>query len=258
MILFIIGSLLAGFSTKIELITLGRAIQGAGAISAVLSALLADLTSNESRTKAMGIVGVSIGLTFALSLVLGPIINKLIGVSGIFILMGVLSFVAIIVIKLFITEAPKTQKVKKINLSELYFVLRRWDLNRLNIGIFVLHATQISLFITIPYYLISKGGVALSEHWSIYLPILFLSFVFMVPMIIFSQRWNLSKQTFLVSILLLFVSQFFFINFSYGLLSISLGLLIYFIGFNFLEASLPSLVSKIAPIERKRFFVRGV
>jgi len=253
LILFIIGSLLAGFSTKIELITLGRAIQGAGAISAVLSALLADLTSNESRTKAMGIVGVSIGLTFALSLVLGPIINKLIGVSGIFILMGVLSFVAIIVIKLFITEAPKTQKVKKINLSELSFVLRRWDLNRLNFGIFVLHATQISLFITIPYYLISKGGVALSEHWSIYLPILFLSFVFMVPMIIFSQRWNLSKQTFLVSILLLFVSQFFFINFSYGLLSISLALLVYFIGFNFLEASLPSLVSKIAPIERKGF-----
>ena len=253
LILFIMGSLLAGFSTKIELITLGRAIQGAGAISAVLSALLADLTSNESRTKAMGIVGVSIGLTFALSLVLGPIINKLIGVPGIFILMGVLSFVAIIVIKLFITEAPKTQKVKKINLSEFSFILRRRDLNRLNFGIFVLHATQISLFITIPYYLISKGGVALSEHWSIYLPILFLSFVFMVPMIIFSQRWNLSKQTFLVSILLLFVSQFFFINFSYGLLSISLALLVYFIGFNFLEASLPSLVSKIAPIERKGF-----
>jgi len=253
LILFIIGSVLAGVSTKIELITIGRAIQGAGAISAVLSALLADLTSNESRTKAMGIVGVSIGLTFALSLVLGPIINKLIGVPGIFILMGVLSFVAIIVIKLFITEAPKTQKVKKINLSEHSFILRRWDLNRLNFGIFVLHATQISLFITIPFYLISKGGIALSEHWIIYLPILFLSFVFMVPMIIFSQRWNLSKQTFLVSIFFLFLSQFFFIHFSYGILSISLALLIYFIGFNFLEASLPSLVSKIAPIERKGF-----
>ena len=107
LILFIIGSLIAGLSNEMELIILGRAIQGAGAISAVLSALLADLTSDESRTKAMGIVGVSIGLTFALSLVLSPILNKLIGVPGIFILMGILSFIAIIVIKLFIVEASK-------------------------------------------------------------------------------------------------------------------------------------------------------
>lgn len=252
LILFIIGSLIAGLSNEMELIILGRAIQGAGAISAVLSALLADLTSDESRTKAMGIVGVSIGLTFALSLVLSPILNKLIGVPGIFILMGILSFIAIIVIKLFIVEAPKKNKVT-INLAEFLFILKRWDLNRLNLGIFVLHATQISLFIVIPYYLISKGGIPLSEHWSIYLPILFLSFIFMVPMIIFSQRWNLSKQTFLISIVLLFLSQFLFINYSYDILNISLALLIYFIGFNFLEASLPSLVSRIAPIDRKGF-----
>ena len=252
LILFILGSLIAGLSNEMELIILGRAIQGAGAISAVLSALLADLTSDESRTKAMGIVGVSIGLTFALSLVLSPILNKLIGVPGIFILMGILSFIAIIVIKLFIVEAPKKNKVT-INLAEFLFILKRWDLNRLNLGIFVLHATQISLFIVIPYYLISKGGIPLSEHWSIYLPILFLSFIFMVPMIIFSQRWNLSKQTFLISIALLFLSQFLFINYSYEILNISLALLIYFIGFNFLEASLPSLVSRIAPIDRKGF-----
>ncbi|MBT5165955.1 MAG: MFS transporter [Nitrosomonadales bacterium] len=252
LILFIIGSLIAGLSNEMELIILGRAIQGAGAISAVLSALLADLTSDESRTKAMGIVGVSIGLTFALSLVLSPILNKLIGVPGIFILMGILSFIAIIVIKLFIVEAPKKNKVT-INLAEFLFILKRWDLNRLNLGIFVLHATQISLFIVIPYYLISNGGIPLSEHWSIYLPILFLSFIFMVPMIIFSQRWNLSKQTFLISIVLLFLSQFLFINYSYEILNISLALLIYFIGFNFLEASLPSLVSRIAPIDRKGF-----
>ena len=252
LILFIIGSLIAGLSNEMELIILGRAIQGAGAISAVLSALLADLTSDESRTKAMGIVGVSIGLTFALSLVLSPILNKLIGVPGIFILMGILSFIAIIVIKLFIVEVPKKNKVT-INLAEFLFILKRWDLNRLNLGIFVLHATQISLFIVIPYYLISKGGIPLSEHWSIYLPILFLSFIFMVPMIIFSQRWNLSKQTFLISIVLLFLSQFLFINYSYDILNISLALLIYFIGFNFLEASLPSLVSRIAPIDRKGF-----
>ena len=149
-------------------------------------------------------------------------------------------------------KLPKKNKVT-INLAEFLFILKRWDLNRLNLGIFVLHATQISLFIVIPYYLISKGGIPLSEHWSIYLPILFLSFIFMVPMIIFSQRWNLSKQTFLISIVLLFLSQFLFINYSYDILNISLALLIYFIGFNFLEASLPSLVSRIAPIDRKGF-----
>jgi MFS family permease len=250
--LFIVGSLCAGLSNDIELIILGRAIQGAGAISAVLSALLADLTSDESRTKAMGIVGVSIGLTFALSLVLSPLINELIGVSGIFILMGVLSIIAILVIKFCITEASDKKKTS-YNLNDFLFILKRWDLNRLNLGIFVLHATQIALFITIPYYLITKGGLPLEEHWSIYLPILFLSFVFMVPMIIFSQRWKLSKQTFLFSIILLFLSQFLFINYSNEILNISLALLIYFIGFNFLEASLPSLVSRIAPIDRKGF-----
>ena len=252
LVLFIVGSLCAGLTNDIELIILGRAIQGAGAISAVLSALLADLTSDESRTKAMGIVGVSIGLTFALSLVLSPLINKLIGVSGIFILMGVLSIIAILVIKFFITEASDTKKTS-YDFSDFLFILKRWDLNRLNLGIFVLHATQISLFITIPYYLITKGGLPLEEHWSVYLPILFLSFVFMVPMIIFSQRWKLSKQTFLFSIILLFLSQFLFINYSNEILNISLALLIYFIGFNFLEASLPSLVSRIAPIDRKGF-----
>ena len=252
LVLFIVGSLCAGLTNDIELIILGRAIQGAGAISAVLSALLADLTSDESRTKAMGIVGVSIGLTFALSLVLSPLINKLIGVSGIFILMGVLSIIAILVIKFFITEASDTKKTS-YDFSDFLFILKRWDLNRLNLGIFVLHATQISLFITIPYYLITKGGLPLEEHWSVYLPILFLSFVFMVPMIIFSQRWQLSKQTFLFSIILLFLSQFLFINYSNEILNISLALLIYFIGFNFLEASLPSLVSRIAPIDRKGF-----
>jgi MFS family permease len=252
LVLFIVGSLCAGLTNDIELIILGRAIQGAGAISAVLSALLADLTSDESRTKAMGIVGVSIGLTFALSLVLSPLINKLIGVSGIFILMGVLSIIAILVIKFFITEASDTKKTS-YGFSDFLFILKRWDLNRLNLGIFVLHATQISLFITIPYYLITKGGLPLEEHWSVYLPILFLSFVFMVPMIIFSQRWKLSKQTFLFSIILLFFSQFLFINYSHEILNICLALLIYFIGFNFLEASLPSLVSRIAPIDRKGF-----
>ena len=252
LVLFIVGSLCAGLTNDIELIILGRAIQGAGAISAVLSALLADLTSDESRTKAMGIVGVSIGLTFALSLVLSPLINELIGVSGIFILMGVLSIIAILVIKFFITEASDKKKTS-YDFSDFLFILKRWDLNRLNLGIFVLHATQIALFITIPYHLITKGGLPLEEHWSIYLPILFLSFVFMVPMIIFSQRWKLSKQTFLFSIILLFLSQFLFINYSHEILNISLALLIYFIGFNFLEASLPSLVSRIAPIDRKGF-----
>ena len=208
LVLFIVGSLCAGLTNDIELIILGRAIQGAGAISAVLSALLADLTSDESRTKAMGIVGVSIGLTFALSLVLSPLINQLIGVSGIFILMGVLSIIAILVIKFFITEASDKKKTS-YDFSDFLFILKRWDLNRLNLGIFVLHATQIALFITIPYYLITKGGLPLEEHWSIYLPILFLSFVFMVPMIIFSQRWKLVQTNiFILNHSFIFVSIF--------------------------------------------------
>ena len=251
LLLFIIGSFIAGISEQIEGIIIGRAIQGSGAISAVLTAFLSDLTSDKSRTKGMAIIGVSIGLTFALSLVISPILNELIGVPGIFLLMGILAFIALGVVRFFIHEPLNKKKIKSGNTDDIKSILKNFDLNRLNFGIFTLHASQISMFMAIPFYLINQGEISLNQHWSIYLPVLVISFIFIVPMIIISEKKNRVKESFIFSIALLFVTQFLFIFFSNGIVGIIMALIFYFIGFNYLEASLPSLVSKLAPIQSR-------
>ena len=249
LLLFIIGSFIAGISEQIEGIIIGRAIQGAGAISAVLTAFLSDLTSDKSRTKGMAIIGASIGLTFALSLIISPILNKLIGVPGIFLLMAVLAFIALGVVKFFIDEP--LQKNKSENTFDIKSILKNFDLNRLNFGIFTLHASQISMFMAIPFYLINQGDIPLDQHWLVYLPVLAISFIFIVPMILISEKKNKSKESFIFSIALLLVTQFLFIYFADGIDGIIIALIFYFIAFNYLEASLPSLVSKLAPIQRR-------
>ena len=251
LVIFVLGSILSGASTQIEGIIIGRAIQGAGAISAVLTALLSDLTRDEHRTKAMAIVGASIGLTFALSLVISPWLNDKIGVSGIFFMMGILSILAAIVIHLFVHEPKRTNKKIVLKLKDFYAVLWRLDLGRLNLGIFVLHVAQISMFMVVPFYLIQQGNLPLDDHWMIYLPILLGSFILIIPIIIFSEKLKQTKLTFLLSILILLAAQFSFIYFSNNLVGIMISLLIYFVGFNFLEASLPSLVSRMAPANQK-------
>jgi MFS family permease len=251
LLLFIIGSFIAGISDHIEGVIIGRAIQGSGAISAVLTAFLSDLTSDKSRTKGMAIIGVSIGLTFALSLVISPILNNLIGVPGIFLLMGILAFIALGIVKFFIDEPLDKKKIDSGNASGIKTILKDFDLNRLNFGIFVLHASQISMFMAIPFYLINQGEIPLNQHWLIYLPVLAISFIFLIPMIIFSEKKNKTRESFIFSIALLFVTQFLFIYFSNDIVGIIIALIFYFIGFNYLEASLPSLVSKLAPIQRR-------
>ena len=251
LLLFIIGSFIAGISEQIEGVIIGRAIQGSGAISAVLTAFLSDLTSDKSRTKGMAIIGASIGLTFALSLVISPILNELIGVPGIFLLMGILAFIALGVVKFFIDEPVDKKKIDSESVNDIKSILKNFDLNRLNFGIFTLHASQISMFMAIPFYLINQGETPLNQHWSIYLPVLVVSLIFIVPMIIFSEKKNKVKEFFMFSIALLFATQFLFIYSSNGIVGIVMALTFYFIGFNYLEASLPSLVSKLAPIQRR-------
>ena len=186
LLLFIIGSFIAGISEQIEGVIIGRAIQGSGAISAVLTAFLSDLTSDKSRTKGMAIIGASIGLTFAISLVISPILNQVIGVPGIFLLMGVLAIIALGVVKFFIDEPLNKKKISSENTNDIKSILKNFDLNRLNFGIFALHASQISMFMAIPFYLINQGDIPLNEHWLIYLPVLCISLIFIVPIIIFS------------------------------------------------------------------------
>ena len=253
LLLFALGSFVSGYSDDINIIILGRAIQGAGAISAAITALVADLTRDEHRTKAMAMIGATIGITFALSLVGAPVLNRLIGVPGIFMLTGFLSLSAILVVR-FVVPTPltfNTSKTLKEPAPSFKSILKNKELSRLNFGIFALHAAQMAMFIVVPIALASSGGIDVNQHWKVYLPVLLSSFVFMVPIIVVSEKFNKAKLVFISSIFLMLIAQLMFgmlINIFWGLVA---SLFVYFVAFNVLEASLPSLISKIAPPSAK-------
>jgi MFS family permease len=253
LLLFALGSFVSGYSDDINIIILGRAIQGAGAISAAITALVADLTRDEHRTKAMAMIGATIGITFALSLVGAPVLNRLIGVPGIFMLTGFLSLSAILVVR-FVVPTPltfNTSKTLKEPAPSFKSILKNKELSRLNFGIFALHAAQMAMFIVVPIALASSGGIDVNQHWKVYLPVLLSSFVFMVPIIVVSEKFNKAKLVFISSIFLMLIAQLMFgmlINVFWGLVA---SLFVYFVAFNVLEASLPSLISKIAPPSAK-------
>jgi MFS family permease len=253
LLLFALGSFVSGYSDDINIIILGRAIQGAGAISAAITALVADLTRDEHRTKAMAMIGATIGITFALSLVGAPVLNRLIGVPGIFMLTGFLSLSAILVVR-FVVPTPltfNTSKTLKEPAPSFKSILKNKELSRLNFGIFALHAAQMAMFIVVPIALASSGGIDVNQHWKVYLPVLLSSFVFMAPIIVVSEKFNKAKLVFISSIFLMLIAQLMFgmlINVFWGLVA---SLFVYFVAFNVLEASLPSLISKIAPPSAK-------
>ena len=253
LLLFALGSFVSGYSDDINIIILGRAIQGAGAISAAITALVADLTRDEHRTKAMAMIGATIGITFALSLVGAPVLNRLIGVPGIFMLTGFLSLSAILVVR-FVVPTPlniNASKTLKEPAPPFKSILKNKELSRLNFGIFALHAAQMAMFIVVPIALATSGGMDVNQHWKVYLPVLLTSFVFMVPIIIVSEKFNRAKLVFISSIFLMLIAQLMFgilINVFWGLVA---SLFVYFVAFNVLEASLPSLISKIAPPSAK-------
>jgi MFS family permease len=253
LLLFALGSFVSGYSDDINIIILGRAIQGAGAISAAITALVADLTRDEHRTKAMAMIGATIGITFALSLMGAPVLNRLIGVPGIFMLTGFLSLSAILVVR-FVVPTPltvNTSKTLKEVAPSFKSILKNKELSHLNFGIFALHAAQMAMFIVVPLALATSGGMDVNQHWKVYLPVLLGSFVFMVPIIILSEKFNRAKLVFISSIFLMLIAQLMFgvlINIFWGLVA---SLFVYFVAFNVLEASLPSLISKIAPPSAK-------
>jgi MFS family permease len=253
LLLFALGSFVSGSSDDINIIILGRAIQGAGAISAAITALVADLTRDEHRTKAMAMIGATIGITFALSLMGAPVLNRLIGVPGIFMLTGFLSLSAILVVR-FVVPTPlniNTTKTLKEPAPSFKSILENKELSRLNFGIFALHAAQMAMFIVVPIALATSGGMDVNQHWKVYLPVLLSSFVFMIPIIIVSEKFNRAKLVFISSIFLMLIAQLMFgilINVFWGLVA---SLFVYFVAFNVLEASLPSLISKIAPPSAK-------
>ncbi|MDO8705719.1 MAG: MFS transporter [Sulfuricaulis sp.] len=253
LLLFALGSFIAASADDIYMVIIGRAIQGAGAISAAVTALLADLTREEHRTKAMAMIGMTIGLTFALSLVLGPALYHLINIPGIFAMTGVLALLAIVVVKTAVPDPRHSHFHSDAEAApaKLRDVLRNRELVRLNFGIFALHAVQMAMFVVLPFALKQTGGIDANHHWQVYLPVMIISFLFMVPPIIYGEKKGRLKEVFIGSVALMLVAQIAFVTAIQHFWGILIALSVYFVAFNILEASLPSIISKIAPAGSK-------
>ncbi|MBI5750656.1 MAG: MFS transporter [Hydrogenophilales bacterium] len=253
LLMLVVGSFVAASAHDISTVIIGRALQGAGAISAAVMALLADLTREEHRTKAMALIGTTIGLTFAVSLVISSPLNHWVGVPGMFALTGVLAIVAIAWVRFVIPDprASHFHSDTEATPAKLKDVLRNTELLRLNFGIFALHAAQMALFIVVPFALLKNAGIDQNQHWMIYLPIMAGSFVFMAPAIIYGEKKIKLKEVFVASVALMFVAQLLLAQFISQFWGMVAALVCYFAAFNVLEASLPSLISKIAPASAK-------
>jgi MFS family permease len=240
---FAIGAVIAALSDNIAWVIVGRALQGSGAISAAITAWIADATREEHRTKAMAMVGGSIGLTCALSMVAAPILFSAIGMQGIFLLTGVLPLLAILVVMFMLPKVAK-QTLPRVPLS---VVLKNTDLMRLNYGVFALHFSQAAMFVVVPSALVHYAGLPLAEHWKVYLPVVMASFVGMLPLIYVAEKYGKIKAVFIGAITLLLLVQLGFWEFLTQPAMLIALLFGFFLAFNVLEASQPSLVSRIAP-----------
>ncbi|UCV24974.1 MFS transporter [Ferribacterium limneticum] len=248
LLVFALGSFVAAWAPDMTWIIVGRVLQGMGAISAAVTALAADLTREEHRTKVMAMIGSSIGLVFALSLVGSPILYGWIGMAGLFIMTGVLALAAIILLLKAVPPAPPPHGHEKLPLRRVIFDP---DLIRLNVGIFVLHMVQMAMFVVLPHALVNHGGLEAAAHWKVYLPAVLLSFAIMVPAIIAAERKDKMRPIFLAAIALLVVVQSGLLLYSASLWALGLWLVLFFVAFNVLEATLPSLVSRTAPPSAK-------
>jgi MFS family permease len=252
LILFALGSFIAASASDIYLIIFGRVVQGAGAISAAVMALAADLTREEHRTKAMAAIGMTIGVTFALSLIAAPALDRLIGVPGIFMMTGVLALLAMVVVSRVIPNPviSRFHSDTEASAGRFQSVLRNPQLLRLDFGVFALHAVLMALWLVVPLSL-RKAGLAVDSHWKVYFPVLLLSLILIVPAIIYAEKKAKLKPVFVTSIAVLLASQIFLASTSDSLWGTAAALLVFFAAFNLLEATLPSLISKIAPVGAK-------
>ncbi len=252
LVIFALGSFIAASADSIYWVIAGRAIQGAGAINAAVMALTADLTREENRTKAMATIGMTIGITFSLSLILSPLLNGVLGVPGIFALTGVLALLALGIVRFVIPNPAITRFHSDTEATGSKFaeVLKNRDLLRLDFGIFSLHAILMSVFMQVPFVL-QRDGLAVSQHWKIYLPVMLIAFLLMVPPIIIAESRGKMKQVFMGAVALAMCGQVLLMLGQNSLWGVAAALLIFFTAFNVLEATLPSMISKIAPLAAK-------
>jgi MFS family permease len=248
LLIFLLGSVVAANASNIIFVIIGRALQGGGAISAVLMAFLADSILEDNRAKANAFVGFQIGVAFMLSLIIGPIITSRIGLSGLFWVIGFLSIIAMLIVL-------SLKHSKPVNYYQLSFgafkeILTR-DLVALDFSVFSLHLILASGFIVMPILIIENQIVSMIDNWQLYLPAVLLSFIGMIPLIIISERYKKTKYILLLSIFLLIISQIIFFTSSLNFSVFLLTLTIFFVAFNTIEAILPSLLSRTASASKR-------
>ncbi|AZN67880.1 MULTISPECIES: MFS transporter [Acinetobacter] len=251
LLLFALGGAIAAMSETIYGVIIGRAIAGAGAVSAVVMALLADVTREEQRTKAMAIMGMSIGLSFVVAFSLGPWLTSLVGISGLFWVTTLMGLIAIVMLLLVPKVTRHHRNFQQGYLPQLKQVIQMADLNRLHISVFALHLLLTAMFIYVPSQLIEYAQIPLSQHGWVYLPLLLISLFFAFPSIIVAEKYRKMRGIFLSAIAGIIVGLFILIfgyESKYVLLA---GLGIFFIAFNVMEALLPSWLSKSAPLQSK-------
>ena len=254
LLIFFLGSVLAANTSNLNLVVLGRALQGGGAISAVLMAFLADSVNEENRAKANAFVGFQIGVAFMLSLLVGPIISSKVGLQGLFWTIALLSLIALIIV--FSLEQSKPVTYYKLSMKAFRETLTK-ELVTLDLSIFSLHLILAAGFIVMPILIIENQIVSMVNNWHLYLPAIFLSFLGMLPLIVVSKKFKKTKYILLLCILLLIISQFIFFNASLSFQLFLITLTIFFIAFNSIEALLPSLLSRTAS-STKRGLAMGI
>lgn len=256
LVLFLTGSVVAAMANSIEVIILGRLIQGMGAIASTGLALIADVSRPEQRGKVMGIVGSSIGLSFMLAFITGPILAEWFGLAGLFWVTAILAALALLVLWLLVKE-PEKRSQRDYRFSELLYCVKQKPLVFMDLGIFVLHASMTALFLVLPVMLTRQFELAVADHWTIYLPVLLASLLIMVPMLIMQEKLQKHQQYMLFSFLLLGINFLLFTLSFDAIVILALLLVVYFGLFNFLEAAMPALLSKTAD-ERYRGAAMGV
>lgn len=251
LLLFALGGAIAAMSETIYGVIIGRAIAGAGAVSAVVMALLADVTREEQRTKAMAIMGMSIGLSFVVAFSLGPWLTHLVGISGLFWVTTLMGLIAIVMLSLVPKVTRHHRNFQQGYLPQLKQVIQMADLNRLHVSVFSLHLLLTSMFLYVPSQLIEYAQIPLAKHGWVYLPLLLISLFFAFPSIIIAEKYRKMRGIFLSAIAGIILGLFILIfgyESKYLLLA---GLGIFFIAFNVMEALLPSWLSKSAPLQSK-------
>lgn len=253
LVVFALGSAYAAMADTIYGAIAGRCIQGAGAVAAVVMALVADLTREEHRLKAMALIGVSIGISFAVSMVLGPVLDGWVGVKGIFWIVAGLALSGIAVLYLLVPTPTVSRFHRDAQAQPGQFgkVLANPELLRLDFGIFALHMILTATFVVVPLVLRDGAGMQTHEHWKVYLPVFALSLFLMVPFVILAEKKRKMKTVFVAFVGVAGLAEAGLAQSGDSVYWVGSMLLIFFTGFNLLEATLPSMVSKIAPPELK-------